>query len=176
MLSHRFPRLSFRGNGSAGIDVIFKTTKKLDRCCTVNDRRLTIRALDMALRRRCPEAGLRHHSDQGSTFADYQAILDTHGITCSMSRRGNCYDDAAMGSFFSTVDRELAEQFGGLSDGRTEVFYNRRRRHPTIGYVSPAVFECQAAAHPTSGSVVMPELEGNTEGIAQHDSTDGRRV
>ena len=60
----------------------------------VNDRHLTIRALDMALRRRCPDAGLLHHSDQGSTYAseDYQAILAAHGITCSMSRRGNCPD------------------------------------------------------------------------------------
>ena len=48
----------------------------------------------MAVKRRCPEAGLLHHSDQGSTYAseDYQTLLDTHGITCSMSRRGNCYD------------------------------------------------------------------------------------
>ena len=63
----------------------------------VNDRHLAIKALDMALRRRCPEAGLLHHSDQGSTYAseDYQNVLGAHGITCSMSRRGNCYDNAA---------------------------------------------------------------------------------
>jgi len=60
----------------------------------VNDRHLTIKALEVALRRRCPEAGLLHHSDQGCTYAseDYQTILGTRGITCSMSRRGNCYD------------------------------------------------------------------------------------
>ncbi len=66
-----------------------------------NDRHLTIKALDMALRRRCPGAGLLHHSDQGSTYAseDYQDVLERHGITCNMSRRGNCYDNAAMESW-----------------------------------------------------------------------------
>ena len=60
----------------------------------VNDRHLTIKALEMALKRRCPEIGLLHHSDQGCTYAsaDYQAILDARGIVCSMSRRGNCHD------------------------------------------------------------------------------------
>ena len=70
----------------------------------VNDRHLTIKALEMALKRRCPEIGLLHHSDQGCTYAsaDYQALLDTRGIVCSMSRRGNCHDNAVMESFFST--------------------------------------------------------------------------
>jgi putative transposase len=60
----------------------------------VNDRHLALRALDMALKRRCPQAGLLHHSDQGCTYAsdDYRTRLARHGITCSMSRRGNCYD------------------------------------------------------------------------------------
>ena len=60
----------------------------------VNDRHLTLRALDMALQRRCPEAGLLHHSDQGCTYAsdDYRTQLERHGLVCSMSRRGNCYD------------------------------------------------------------------------------------
>ena len=71
----------------------------------VNDRHLTIKALEMALKRRCPEIGLLHHSDQGCTYAseDYQAILGAQGIVCSMSRRGNCYDNAVMESFFSTI-------------------------------------------------------------------------
>ena len=71
----------------------------------VNDRHLTIKALEMALKRRCPEIGLLHHSDQGCTYAsaDYQVLLDARGIVCSMSRRGNCYDNAVMESFFSTV-------------------------------------------------------------------------
>ncbi len=60
----------------------------------VNDRRLTIKALAMALDRRCPDAGLLHHSDRGCTYtaADYQAVLTARGIVCSMSRRGDCYD------------------------------------------------------------------------------------
>ncbi len=115
----------------------------------VNDRHLTIRALEMAVKRRCPDAGLLHHSDQGSTYAseDYQAVLDAHDITCSMSRRGNCHDNAVMESFFSTVKAELREHFDSCGEAKMElfdyieVFYNQRRRHSTIGYVSPAVFE-----------------------------------
>jgi hypothetical protein len=63
-----------------------------------NDRHLALRALEQALRRRCPEAGLLHHTDQGSPYAseDYQRMLAAHGITCSMSRRGNAHDNAAM--------------------------------------------------------------------------------
>jgi len=115
----------------------------------VNDRHLTIKALEMALKRRCPNAGLLHHSDQGCTYAseDYQAILEAHAITCSMSRRGDCYDNAVMESFFSTVKNELADRFDSFSDGKMalfdyiEVFYNQRRRHSTLGQISPAAFE-----------------------------------
>jgi putative transposase len=79
----------------------------------VNDRHVTIKALEMALKRRGPDIGLLHHSDQGCTYAseDYQTILDARGIVCSMSRRGNCYDNAVMESFFSTVKSELADRF-----------------------------------------------------------------
>jgi putative transposase len=120
----------------------------------VNDRHLTIRALEMALKRRCPIAGLLHHSDQGCTYAseDYQAILDAHGITCSMSRRGNCYDNAVMEAFFSTLKSELADRFESFSEAKMElfdyieVFYNQRRRHSTLGQISPALFERRAAA------------------------------
>jgi transposase InsO family protein len=115
----------------------------------VNDRHLTIKALEMALKRRCPDAGLLHHSDQGCTYAseDYQAVLEAHGITCSMSRRGNCYDNAVMESFFSTVKSELGERFDSHGDAKMElfdyieVFYNQRRRHSTLGQISPAQFE-----------------------------------
>ena len=115
----------------------------------VNDRHLTIKALEMALKRRCPQAGLLHHSDQGCTYAseDYQTILDAHGITCSMSRRGDCYDNAVMESFFSTVKSELADRFDSFGEGKMElfdyieVFYNQRRRHSTLGQISPAAFE-----------------------------------
>ena len=120
----------------------------------VNDRHLTIRALEMALKRRCPDAGLLHHSDQGCTYAseDYQAILDARGIVCSMSRRGNCYDNAVMESFFSTVKSELADRFDTYGDAKMElfdyieVFYNQRRRHSTLGQISPAEYERRNAA------------------------------
>lgn len=115
----------------------------------VNDRHLTIKALEMALKRRGPGIGLLHHSDQGSTYAseDYQDVLVARGIICSMSRRGNCYDNAVMESFFSTVKSELADQFASNGEAKMElfdyieVFYNQRRRHSTLGQISPAAFE-----------------------------------
>ena len=118
----------------------------------VNDRHLALHALTMALNRRCPDVGLLHHSDRGCTYAseDYQRRLEAHGITCSMSRTGDCYDNAVMEAFFSTVKIELADRFesGGQAKRELfeyiEVFYNQRRRHSTIGYVSPAVFEQRA--------------------------------
>ena len=78
----------------------------------VNDRHLALAALMMALNRRCPETGLLHHSDRGSTYAsgDYQDRLATHGITCSMSRTGDCYDNAVMEAFFSTLKTEVADR------------------------------------------------------------------
>ena len=115
----------------------------------VNDRHLTLKALDMALRRRCPDAGLLHHSDQGSTYAseDYQDVLEERGITCSMSRRGNCYDNAAMESWNSTLKSELGERFESPADAKAklfdyiEVFYNQARMHSSLDYASPAEFE-----------------------------------
>lgn len=120
----------------------------------VNDRHLTIRALEMAIKRRCPDAGLLHHSDQGCTYAseDYQKVLTAHGITCSMSRRGNCHDNAVMESFYSTVKSELGERFPSFGEAKMEifdyieVFYNQRRRHSTLGQISPAAFERRPAA------------------------------
>lgn len=119
----------------------------------INDRHLTLKALQMALKRRCPEAGLLHHSDQGCTYAseDYQRRLDTHGITCSMSRRGNCHDNAVMEAFFSSLKSELADRFDSCGEANMalfdyiEVFYNQRRRHSTLDYLSPAEFERRAA-------------------------------
>jgi putative transposase len=115
----------------------------------VNDRHLTLKALEMAIGRRCPDAGLLHHSDQGSTYAseDYQKALAAHGIICSMSRRGNCYDNAAMESWNSTLKSEPGEFFDSPADAKTklfdyiEVFYNQIRTHSTLGYLSPAEFE-----------------------------------
>jgi putative transposase len=122
----------------------------------VNDRHLTIKALDMALKRRCPDSGLLHHSDQGSPYAseDYQAELAAHGIVCSMSRRGNCYDNAVMEAFFSTVKAELGERFDSRDEATrelfeyVEVFYNQRRRHSTLDYASPAGYERQMSRAP----------------------------
>jgi putative transposase len=118
----------------------------------INDRHLTLNALQMALKRRCPDAGLMHHSDQGSTYAseDYQRVLDAHGITGSMSRRGNCYDNAVMEAFFSSLKSELADRFASCDEAKRalfdyiEVFYNQRRRHSTLGQISPAAFERRA--------------------------------
>ena len=118
----------------------------------VNDRHLTIAALAAALTRRCPEIGLLHHSDQGSTYAseDYQDVLEARGIVCSMSRRGNCHDNAVMESCFATIKAELADRFDSCSEAKRElfdyieVFYNQRRRHSTIGQISPAAYERRA--------------------------------
>jgi len=115
----------------------------------VNDRHLTLSALEKAVKRRCPDAGLLHHSDQGCTYAseDYRTRLAQHGITCSMSRRGNCYDNAVMESWFSTVKHEEGERFESYAHAKEalfdyiEVFYNQRRRHSTLGQISPAEFE-----------------------------------
>jgi transposase InsO family protein len=114
-----------------------------------NNRHVTIKALEMALKRRCPDIGLLHHSDQGSTYAseEYQRCLAARGIVCSMSRRGNCYDNAVMESFFSTIKSELGERFESHGDAKMqlfdyiEVFYNQRRRHSSAGRMSPAAFE-----------------------------------
>lgn len=111
-------------------------------------------ALAMAISRRRPEAGLLHHSDRGSQYActQYQSLLASHGIHCSMSRTGNCYDNAMKESFWSTLKREAIGDhvFDTVEEARAavfeyiEVFYNRKRRHSSLGYVSPEVFE---AAH-----------------------------
>jgi hypothetical protein len=84
---------------------------------------------------------------------EYQRMLDAHGITCSMSRTVDCYDNAVMEAFFSTVKMELGERFESCGAAKMqlfdyiEVFYDQRRRHSTIGYVSPAVFERQASSN-----------------------------
>ena len=81
---------------------------------------------------------------------DYQDILEARGVICSMSRRGNCWDNAVMESFFSTVKSELGEHFDSNGEAKMElfdyieVFYNQRRRHSTLGQISPAAFERRA--------------------------------
>ena len=115
---------------------------------TVNDRRLAQRALEAAVGRRAPPPGLLHHTDQGSPYAseDYQNALRRVGFRCSMSRRGNCYDNAPMESFFNTLKTELAEDFESPSAAwrsifdYIEVFYNGERLHSSLGYLCPREF------------------------------------
>jgi transposase InsO family protein len=112
---------------------------------------LAVAALRMALEARCPGGGLLHHSDRGVQYAslDYQELLSRHRIVVSMSRRANCYDNAVAESFFATLEWELIER----SDWRTrdearlaifeymECWYNPKRRHSSLGYLSPVKYE-----------------------------------
>jgi putative transposase len=117
---------------------------------------LVMQALEMALQRRQPPAGVLHHSDQGVqyTAASYQALLQRAGMRPSLSRRGNCYDNAVAESFFATLEKELLEgsTWRGRNEARAalfeyiEVWYNRNRRHSSLGYVSPAEFEARLAS------------------------------
>jgi transposase InsO family protein len=116
-----------------------------------NDETLTLAALRMAIDQRQPEPGLVHHSDRGTTYASgtYQDELAKRGFVCSMSRKGNCWDNAVVESFFSTLDIECANErpFSSRSAGRREVrdyilgFYNPTRLHSSLGYMSPMEFE-----------------------------------
>ena len=112
---------------------------------------LTINALKMAFRQRQPGAGLIHHSDQGSQYTDgtYQDLLRDHGIQASMNGVGTWYDNAPMESFFGTLKRELVHHRGYRTrdEARTDLFfyvegfYNRRRRHSSLDYLSPEAYE-----------------------------------
>jgi transposase InsO family protein len=112
---------------------------------------LCLDALDMALRSRRPGGDLLHHSDRGVQYAsvDYQRVLQSHGICVSMSRVGDCYDNAMMESFWGTLKTELVhhrdyrtrDEAGSSIFKYIECWYNRRRRHSAIGYKSPEEFE-----------------------------------
>jgi transposase InsO family protein len=118
------------------------------------DSRLVVDALEMAVARRRPGEGLVSHSDRGSQYASehYRRVLAENGIACSMSRRGDCWDNAPMESFFATLKKELVhhESYRTRGGARAsvfeyiEAFYNRVRRHSALGYKSPAEYE-QAA-------------------------------
>jgi transposase InsO family protein len=115
------------------------------------DRALVLEALRDAAGRRIPDMGLLHHSDRGSQYAsnDYQGALRELGVVCSMSRKGNCWDNAVAESFFATLKTECiySRRFSTRTEARKAIFhfiegfYNARRRHSTLGYVSPMEFE-----------------------------------
>lgn len=115
------------------------------------DRHLVLGALEMAAFNRKPAAGLIHHTDRGSQYAsgDYREALDRNGMIASMSRKGNCWDNAVAESFFSTLKTELSGAYKTHADARRaifeyiEVFYNRKRRHSSLGYLTPAEFEAR---------------------------------
>ena len=114
---------------------------------------LPMSALSMAVRQRKPEAGLIFHSDQGSVYGcnDYRKLLEQHGVLASMSRKGNCHDNAVAESFFSNLkneaihDRQLAThaEAKAVVKDYIEVYYNQMRLHQTLGYRTPAAVELQ---------------------------------
>ena len=114
---------------------------------------LVMDALEMALGRAAPKEGLVHHSDRGVQYAcrEYQDLLASRGIVCSMSRTGNCYDNAVMESFWATlkVEEVYRQEYPTHAAARAaifeyiEVFYNRKRRHSALGYLSPEAFAAQ---------------------------------
>jgi transposase InsO family protein len=117
---------------------------------------LPLRALDMAVRRRIPDSSLLHHSDRGCQYTsqEYRRALEDLGVEVSMSRKGNCWDNAVAESFFSNIKLELVydRRWATRLELRTavfdyiEVFYNRQRLHSTLGYKSPLEFETDHAA------------------------------
>ncbi len=116
-----------------------------------NNRHLVLNALTMALGHRRPAATLIHHSDRGVQYLsdDFQDLLKQHGITCSMSERGSCYDNAVVESFFASLKRERIKRkkYKTRDQARADVFdyierfYNRQRRHGYVGNISPVEFE-----------------------------------
>ncbi len=115
------------------------------------DSRLVQSAMRMALGRRNPDAGVIHHSDRGVQYAcdDFQELLKDNKAVCSMSRKGNCWDNACVESFFGSLKNEWVKGkiYKTFDDAKKdifkyiEVFYNRKRRHASLGYVSPVVYE-----------------------------------
>ncbi len=119
------------------------------------ERSLTLNALQMAIAQRQPTPGLIHHSDRGSQYAcgDYQAALGQRGILCSMSRKGDPWDNAPKESFFGTLKTELVHNWSRPSREQArrevfnyiEVFYNRQRLHSALGYQTPVGFVSDTA-------------------------------
>ncbi len=123
---------------------------------TMDTESLPLRALHMAFETRNPCRGLIHHSDRGTQYTSeaYRRVLDARGVVCSMSRRGDCWDNAVAESFFATLKNELIFRhvFRTRKEARQaifryiEIFYNRRRRHSYLGFLSPEEFERLAVA------------------------------
>jgi transposase InsO family protein len=115
------------------------------------ERELVVAALTMALTHRQPAPGVLHHSDRGSQYAsdEYRALLTTHGLAMSMSRAGDCWDNAVTERVFATFKVELAHEadWGTRDEARRaifefiEVWYNRERRHSSLGYLTPQEYE-----------------------------------
>lgn len=115
------------------------------------DSALVQSAMKMAILHRDPDKGLIHHSDRGVQYAteDFQDLLNDNKVVCSMSRKGNCWDNACVESFFGNLKAEWVKEkiYETFEDGKKdifnyiEVFYNRKRRHASLGYVSPVVYE-----------------------------------
>jgi len=127
------------------------------------DTRLTLAALRMALGHRQPDATLVHHSDRGVQYAAtaYRTVLESRGITLSMSRKGNCYDNAPMESANGTIktERVYAQRYPTRAEAKADLieyigYYNTDRRHSALRFHSPAEFERQwwSQRHPTTGS------------------------
>jgi len=117
------------------------------------DQQVALQALRMALAHRRPQPGLIHHTDQGALYTSvaYQRLLEQTGVVASMSRKGNCYDNAVVESFFSTLKNELVHDrdYHSRDEARADVFefielfYNRQRLHQSLGYISPVQFEAK---------------------------------
>lgn len=121
-----------------------------------NDKALALGALSMAIAHRNPRPGLLHHTDRGSIYTadEYRKMLSEHGMISSMSRTGNCWDNAVAESFFGNLKNELTcdrafetrDQAKSAIFEYIEVFYNRQRLHQTLGYLSPHAYEMKAVA------------------------------
>ena len=118
-----------------------------------NNKQLAINALDMALKRRQPQSEVIHHTDRGSIYGsdDYRNKLMASGLIPSMSRKGDCYDNAVAESFFSTLKNELfyGQRFVSREQARSEIFkfmeifYNRQRLHQSLNYITPEMAELE---------------------------------
>lgn len=121
-----------------------------------NNKQLVLSALNMAIERRQPRSEILHHTDRGSIYGsdEYRNRLITHGLVPSMSRKGNCYDNAVAESFFSTLKNELIFSQGFMSREHAklevfkfiEIFYNRQRLHQALNYITPEAMELRAVS------------------------------